>query len=150
MIERMEPQLELVHVVRGGSTATFRLRAALDRALVTALPDDVTKLETASVLTDLERMADWIATTGDHVGAAHVRLGAVHWLAHHGRPAEALERFERIQSRWPLRGAKGQLQAARRHLEARGARPTAYRAWRNLLRRIGAGADDHGGVQNTR
>jgi hypothetical protein len=79
-----------------------------------------------------------------------VRLGAVHWLAHHGRQAEALERFERIQSRWPLRAAKGQLQAARRHLESRGAHPTPYRAWLNLLRRIGAGADDRASAQNSR
>ncbi|HUR27884.1 MAG TPA: class I SAM-dependent methyltransferase [Planctomycetota bacterium] len=140
MIARIEKQLELIHVVQRGSTATFRLREALDGAVIEALADDVTKLDTESALADLERMAIWIATKGDDVGAAHVRLGAVQLLCHHGRPEEALARFEQIQSRWPLRGAKGQLHDARRYLEARGSSPTPYRAWRNLLQRIGLGA----------
>jgi len=139
MMARIEDRLELVHVVKRGSTATFRLRQALDPALFEALADDVTMLETSSALADLERMADWIASTGDADGAAHVRLGGVQLLAHHGRTQAALERFEQVQATWPLRGAKGQLHDARRYLQARDLQPTPYRAWSNVLRRLGGG-----------
>jgi len=64
----------------------------------------------------------------------------VQLLSHHGRPQEALERFERVQERWPLRGAKGQLHDARRYLEARGLAPTPYRAWKNALRLLAGGS----------
>ncbi|HTF88343.1 MAG TPA: class I SAM-dependent methyltransferase [Planctomycetota bacterium] len=140
MMARIEKQLELVHVVRRGSTATFRLRAPIESSLFEGLVDDVTKLDTQSALADLERMAAWIGSTGDTVGAAHVRLGAVQLLAHHGRAEEALARFEAIQGRWPLRGAKGQLHDARRYLAARGLAPTPYRAWKNVLRILTPGA----------
>jgi hypothetical protein len=140
MIARIEKHLELVHVVRRGSTATFRLRDAIDSAEFEALVDDVTKLETDAALAQLERMADWIASAGDAVGAAHVRLAGVQLLAHHGRTDAALARFETVQGRWPLRGAKGQLHDARRYLAARGLDATPYRAWRNVLRLLGGGA----------
>jgi hypothetical protein len=116
------------------------LRDPIPGALFEALVDDVTKLETESALGDLERMARWIATSGDRVGAMHVRLGAVQLLAHHGRPKDALDRFETIQGQWPLRGAKGQLHDARRYLLERGLDPTPYRAWKNALRLIAGAA----------
>ena len=137
MIARIEKHLELVHVVERGSTATFRLRDSIDSSLFEELVDDVAKVETVSALADLERMADWIASTGDRAGAANVRLSAVQLLAHHGQTEAALACFEQVQSRWPLRGAKGQLHDARRYLVARGLSPTPYRAWRNLLRLLG-------------
>lgn len=140
MMARIEQQLELVHVVRRGSTATFRLREAIPSTSIDALVDDVTKLETSNALEDLERMAQWIAGSGDRVGAQHLRLAGVQLLTHHGRPADALARFEAVQAHWPLRGAKGQLEDARRYLSERGTTPTAYHAWKNALRFLVGGA----------
>lgn len=136
MIARIEADLELVHVVRRGSTATFRLRGSLDSARFEALADDVTRLDTGSALKDLERMAQWIASSGDGAGAMNVRLAGVQLLLHHGRQAEALARFEELQGRWPLRAAKGQLHDARNTLAARGLTASPYRAWKNVLRRL--------------
>jgi len=136
MMARFREALELVHVVRRGSTATFRLRAPLAAASVEALPDDVAALELAAALEDLAAMAEWIAGTGDALGAAHVRLAGVQLLCHRGREREALERFEAVQAAWPLRGAKGQLEDARRFLVARGHAPAPLRVWPRLLRAL--------------
>jgi hypothetical protein len=136
LIARLAGALELVHVVRRGSTATFRLRAALPQARIDALPDDVAALDAQASLADLAAMADWIESTGDSLGAAHVRLGAVQFLCHRGREREALERFETVQAAWPLRGAKGQLEDARRYLVSRTLAPSPLRVWPRLLRAL--------------
>lgn len=135
-VARVAEQLELVHVVRRGSTATFRLTRPLAPAALEALPDDAAALEPAGALADLDAMARWIDTTGDALGAAHVRLGGVQFLAQLGREREALARFEEVQGAWPLRGAKGQLEDARRYLLARGATPGPLRVWPRLLRAL--------------
>ena len=137
MMARIQPSLELVHVVRRGSTATFRLRAPLEPSAFEGLVDDAMRLDTGAALEDIERMARWIETADDPLGAAHVRLAGVQLLAHHGRLPEALARFARLQASWPLRGAKGQLEDARGSLAARGLRPEPYRRWARVLGFLG-------------
>jgi hypothetical protein len=136
LIARLRAELELVHVVRRGSTATFRLRKPIARAFFEGLPDDVARLDVAASLSELDAMADWIAETGDALGAAHVRLGAVQFLCHRGEERAALARFEDVQAAWPLRGSKGQLEDARRYLVARGLVPAPLRVWPRLLRAL--------------
>jgi hypothetical protein len=138
MIARMTDALELSHVVERGSTVTFVLREPLDPARFDALEDDVAELDTAASLDDLERMARWVGSRGDEVGAGHVRLGQVQLLAHHGRLEQAAARFEELRATWPLRGAKGQLEGAQRYLVERGAAVQRLGPWsrvRGLVRR---------------
>ena len=141
LIARIRPKLELVHIVRRGSTATFRLLQPLSVASFEELVDDVARLDTPEALADIEAMARWIATTGDTLGAAHVRLGSVQLLSHQGHLSDALATFEELQASWPLRGSKGQLDDARRHLVARGLSPPPYRSWRRLLYAFGRSGD---------
>lgn len=120
MLARLRDELELVHVVERGSTATFRLRGALDPRRFDALPDDVAALDTNDALRSLDEMAAWIGERGDAVGACHVRLGKVQLLAHHGELRRAGEHFVELRATWPWRGAKGQLEGAERYLTERG------------------------------
>lgn len=133
MMARIQPSLELVHVVRRGSTATFRLREPLRAASFEDLLDDAMRLDTDAALADIERMARWIAGTQDAVGAAHVRMSAVQFLLHQGHTREARASFERVQARWPMRGAKGQMEDARATLTACGVVPRPYRRWERVL-----------------
>ena len=135
-VARIAERLELVHVVRRGSTATFRLREPLAADALAALPDDAAALAPGAALADLEAMASWIGATGDALGAAHVRLAGVQFLSQHGAERAALARFEEVQAAWPLRGAKGQLEDARRYLVARGNAPGSLRVWPRLLRAL--------------
>ena len=142
MLASLRDELELVHVVERGSTATFRLRGALDPQRFEALPDDVAKLDTTAALRALDQCADWIATQGDQVGAGHVRLGQVQLLAHHGQLERAGQRFVELRATWPMRGAKGQLEGAERYLVERGLLLPPLGAWsrvRGLVRRWSAG-----------
>ncbi len=134
MMARLREKLELVHVVRRGSTATFRLRDPIASSFFDALPDDVARLDPAAALGSLEEMATWIAATGDTLGAVHVRLGAVQFLCQRGLEREATACFEGAQTAWPLRGSRGQLEDARRYLVARGGVPAPLRVWPRLLR----------------
>jgi len=133
MLARFQSSLELRHVVERGSTATFLLREPLDARKILELPDHVAQLDLKQSLEDLRRMAAWIESAGDPVGACHVLLGAVQLQLHQGRTAEALASFEQVQARWPLRGAKGQLEDARATLVARGLEPRALRRWSRIL-----------------
>ncbi len=138
MLARIRAQLELVHIVRRGSTVAFRLLEPLHAATFDALGDDIARLDGDAARADLEQMARWIGSTGDTLGAAHVRLGEVQLCAHQGRLPEALECFESLEASWPVRASRGQLDDARRHLRARGLEPAPCRPWKRLLGLLGA------------
>jgi hypothetical protein len=139
MLARLRDKLEFAHDTLRGSTVTFRLTRALDRAAIEAMEDDVANIATTRALAELDAMARYLGEHGDALGVWQTRLGGVRLLAHQNRLSEAAELFVRIQNQWPARGSQGPLDGARRYLNSRGitdlpaAKPAALRWLRSLV-----------------
>jgi hypothetical protein len=119
ILVRLREHLEPVHNVLHGDTVAFRLRSPLPREVLAALEDDVALVPTGSGLADLDRAAGWLIEDGDRRGALAVELSEVSFLAHQGRLAEAVRRFEELRERWPVREGRLKLDRAREYLEER-------------------------------
>jgi hypothetical protein len=139
MLARLRDKLEFAHDTLRGSTVTFRLTRALDRAAIEAMEDDVANIATQQALAELEAMARYLSEHGDAFGGWQTRLGGVRLLAHQNRLPEAVELFARLQDEWPVRGSRGPLDGARRYLSSRGIanlpapKPAALRWLRSLV-----------------
>ncbi|MHB1261311.1 MAG: class I SAM-dependent methyltransferase [Thermoplasmatota archaeon] len=131
--EALRDSMELVHVLPRNSVA-FRLTSALGEKDLDRIPP-FAEADAPTILDALESAARRLEDHGDGPGAWIVRLGAVRALAHAGRWDEAVARFRRLDSGWPLRMPDGQLEAVRSWLTGeRGASPR--RGPKSALRRF--------------
>jgi len=103
MMARLEGLVEPVHNVLGGTTVAFRLVHPIPITTLDTLEDGIEHVSVLDGLELLDRAAAWLAQEGDALGAAHVALARVRFLATLGKHNEAARAFEEIQSRWPSR-----------------------------------------------
>jgi hypothetical protein len=100
MMARIADALTPVHDVLHGTTVAFALRERIPRATLDGLEDGIDAVDADEGVRLLEHAARWLDGT-DALGAAHVRLARVRFLAHVGRPEEAVREFVAIQRAWP-------------------------------------------------
>ncbi len=132
MMARLDAHVEPVHNVLGGTTVAFRLASAIPSGELERFEDHVASVSTDDGLRLLDRAAGWLREDGDVLGAAHVSLSRVKFLAHQGQAERATAEFVSLQSLWPSGGEVGQTVLAREYLAAR----TGHRLPRPLRIRL--------------
>ncbi len=103
MMARLADVVTPVHDVVGATTVAFRLERPIPRALLDSLEDGIASIDAADGCRMLARAVEWLADDGDALGAAHVSLARVRFLAHLGLLDDATREFVKIQSSWPSR-----------------------------------------------
>ncbi len=103
MMARFADVVSPVHDVLGGTTVAFRLERPIPESVLETLEDGISAVEAEEGLRLLKRAGEWLANDGDRVGAAHVALARVRFLAHLGMLDEAAREFVSIQATWPSR-----------------------------------------------
>lgn len=118
---QIRDSIDLVHVVRRGSTVSFRLRRPLDAARIEALPDHVAQLDLDRACREIDAAAEALRALGDDLGASQVSLGQVPLLVHRGELDRASRAFAGAAATWPAGADMPALAQARTLLQETGA-----------------------------
>jgi hypothetical protein len=116
IIELLSDRFQLQHLL-DYNTVAFLLLRKLERSDIDALPTSAT-LDADTGARMLERAAERLAHLQDPLGAALLRLGKVHFLAHKGNHERAVQEFRRVEATWTLRPPRP-LEETRRWLSER-------------------------------
>ncbi len=137
VVELLADCLSLEHRL-GGSTVAFKVTNHIDRTRTDRLPL-FRDLDSGRCGDLIQHAARRLRDSGDPLGELILGLTQLRMQVHKEEPAQAIQTFRSIESRWPLLGCGANLEAARAWL--RGATgddvpPTARSRARRVLDRL--------------